>query len=511
MTRAREHLLIVAAAAVILSVGRFAAARDMKSHHTARIRALGAKFLARGFQPSWSPDGKRIVFARGVPRTKYDAKAGLAILDTDTGKSAELVKIGANPAWSPKDGKLIAYVRSSGPRRRDEEIWVVAAAGGEPRKIADGGFPSWSADGKTLFYHCRKQMNLMAIDTSAANARPKVIASVPFWYPAVSLDGKQVAFLSINDVVIADTKTGKTLRTWPISGGKPGLLGGWSPDGKYFCFGRRESSDHAGLWMVDVRNGRRSCITAGPFTMPAWSRDGKKIAFDRRTETGGEIWTIDAGASASLSVRTVARIDSSDRVELLDGKVLLGAIGEKQFALTAFFGKINIPASSVAGLVPGSRAGQMRLLLSDSQILTGKLETETLEIVTDAERTVRVPLTKITECGWRITKDKPYRSKPAAGATIEMRNGDRLHGKLIGEKLALKTEFGVASFVLAGAKTFSFDRQTPGVLIVKTFDGTTLRGRLAEETLAAAVTIGAATVTVKIPAKDIAIVFRQEP
>ena len=33
-------------------------------------------------------------------------------------------------------------------------------------------------------------------------------------------------------------------------------------------------------------------VTEGPFTAPAWSPDGAKLAFDRRGEEGYEIWML---------------------------------------------------------------------------------------------------------------------------------------------------------------------------------------------------------------------------
>jgi len=528
MTRGREHFFIAVLTMVLPAAGPARAQprdppappprdqpaappRDQPAAtpHSGEIKKLGGKIIAKGFKSSWSPDGKRIVFGGGIPGTRMDTTGGLTILDLATGKTTVLVKIGKDPVWSPKDGRLIAYVCGN---NQLEEIWVVASAGGGSRKIADGGFPTWLADAKTIFYQSRKQRTLMAVDASAPAARPKIVLPMQYWYPAVSLDGKRVAYRSGREVIIADTKTGRKLRTWPMPDTRAGFLGAWSPDGIHVGFGRYGRSDHFGLWMLNTNTGEAFRLTAGPFTMPAWSRDGTKIAFDYRTPNARAIWMIKVEAVAALSVRSIARVGTADRVALTDGNVLLGTIRNEEFTLTASFGEVKIPVTCVVGLAPAADGLGMRLTLADSQILTGALKTKTLKVVVGTSAPLKIPLAKIAECGWRITADKPAALKAGAAATtIKMRNGDRLLGKLTDKKLTLKTEFGPAPLLPAKARTMTFDPKTPRLLIARMFDGTTLRGQLVEKTLAVTIAIGSVTVMAKIPAKEIVAIIPPAP
>lgn len=256
----------------------------------AEVRTRGGRFLAKGFRSSWSPDGRRLVFG-----TKAGNPPGpLVTLELEGGKITEIANEGKDPAWSAKGAGLIAYVTGDGA---EEQVWLIEPSGKNSRKVADGGFPSWSADGKTLFFQSRKTFQLMAVDPAAPepSAAAKPLANVPWWYPAISPDGKRVAYRQGSQLVIAELPPGKGVKRYaPLPGA--GFLGSWSPDGKQFGFGGY-GSDLA-MIILDCQTERGVEFAPQWLTLPAWSPDGLKVAFDVRGPAGFEIWMIAAKALA---------------------------------------------------------------------------------------------------------------------------------------------------------------------------------------------------------------------
>ena len=150
---------------------------------------------------SWSPDGSRIVYSKGLSRDNWIANA-----DGTNQRRLNGLEADYGPVWSP-DGSRIAVGMTS-MRENRKEIWVFDADGRNQRRIARSAYTfgtplqrgevgfTWSFDGKQIAYFDIQgdDVVLTAIDVSGSNkhqiATLEGTPSPPVW----SHDGIRIAY-----------------------------------------------------------------------------------------------------------------------------------------------------------------------------------------------------------------------------------------------------------------------------------------------------------------------------
>jgi Tol biopolymer transport system component len=186
--------------------------------------------LTRGapaeLDPTWSPDGKRIAFARQVDG-RFDLFAweadgsGLSRL-TKTPRVDELA-----PAWSP-DGASIAFARyENGVERGPGDLWLMSASGGGERRVRGGdghdySGPAWSPDGKQLAL--LMDGHVAVTDRTGAAVRgltadEELKESRPSW----SSDGSRIAFTRDPGSIVITTPSGSNERRVPFDQAATGV------------------------------------------------------------------------------------------------------------------------------------------------------------------------------------------------------------------------------------------------------------------------------------------------
>ncbi|HEV8264697.1 MAG TPA: S9 family peptidase [Gemmatimonadales bacterium] len=278
--------------------------------------------------PQISPDGSQIVYTRRwVNKVEDRWDSALWIMNTDGSKNRFLVK-GSNARWSP-DGARIAYFADGEPKGTQLFVrWMDAeGATSQVTRVSENpGNLSWAPDGRSLaFTMLVKNEPTWRISMPSAPEGAK-------WTPAP----RMVDRLHYRRDRTGFIEQGTThLFLVPAEGGTPrqltsgdfgvselgaGLNYDWTPDGKSIVFdGLREpDADHryreSYLYTLDVATGavRQLVTTKGQWANPEVSPDGRSVAFTGRpygtfSYRANEVWTVGIDGNGMRALTTYDR------------------------------------------------------------------------------------------------------------------------------------------------------------------------------------------------------------
>jgi len=243
------------------------------------------------------------------------------------------------PSWSP-DGRRVVYERTDfAPRPQNQRLqsWMPNAE----YRYTDI-FPGFSRDGRLVVtdFLSRLTNPEASISTMAADGsnKQKVFqdktgaAYAPSWSP----DGQWIAFGFGSYLTLRTGRTGKIMmvradgtEAQDLTPGMPNAgFPSWSRDGKRIVY--RVWGDEEGLRLIDVASRSVSVLTKDYDNVPEWSPVDDRIMFTRRGAGGFDIYTIQADGTGLKQITTAPGNDAHS-AWTEDGRSLLWSSARNGF------------------------------------------------------------------------------------------------------------------------------------------------------------------------------------
>ena len=290
-------------------------------------------------EPRLSPDGRLAVVALTTSAPRHDGyRTALWLVPTNGGQPRQLtlgLRNDHHPRFSP-DGRTLAFLSDRRPIVEEEpdrpsdrddredatQVHLLPLDGGEARRLTDlpRGVTAfeWAPDGRSMVVTSSSRAATYAED---AKVRGRAVRRDPADPPESDfrfvdrldymLNGAGFTYDRVDHLWIVDGETGsaRRLTDGPTADRSPA----WSPDGRRIAFvaNRRRNADlleRSDIFVADTRTGDVTPITRGPksyFDNPAWLPDGKAIAalghrLPAATGSRNDVWLFAAdGTDAS--------------------------------------------------------------------------------------------------------------------------------------------------------------------------------------------------------------------
>jgi serine/threonine protein kinase len=298
-----------------------------------------------GFNPSWSPDGRKVVVGLdrfNSPTIRSLIPSALVVIDIQTGAKRTLTDGDAvQPSWSPNGYRIAYWGMHPGGGKRD--IWTIPSDGGPAVAVTGDDAldwnPVWSPDGRYLYFASNRggSMNFwrVAIDEKSGQVtgEPENVTTPSAYsqHLSFSRDGKRMAY-----VQQAETQSLQKIALDPLRGRTSGDLVAVvegtkyatnvdvSPDGEWLAYSSQgESREDIFVVKKDGTHLRQLLNDTFNDRFPRWSPDGSRLAFYSDRSGRYEVWIINVDGTGLHQVTFTSGSSAVYPVWSPDGKQMI--------------------------------------------------------------------------------------------------------------------------------------------------------------------------------------------
>jgi Tol biopolymer transport system component len=345
------------------------------------------RLTSDGYDPRWSPDGRRIAYATEGVEDPYSraVRSSLWTVDVASGKTTKIWDGDAvQPVWSPH-GTRIAFWANTGGQR---DIQTIAASGGSAVAItndpATDWAPEWSPDGRWLYFVSDRggSPNLWRVQVNetsgAVSGEPEPVTNGvrPISSARLARDGSRVVLSAMDrsfNLTLYDFDPAHPDRASPRSTLHSPTLGWCAPsmDATWLACTSRTAREDIVLMRADGTETRRLTDDAYKDRIATWSPDDKSLAFMSTRSGRWELWRIGTDGSGLRQLSATTDANGSWAAWSPDGtRIVTGSVVSTPYVLQVI--DPSRPAGeSVVDTIPAQERDVVNSWSSDGRLLVG--------------------------------------------------------------------------------------------------------------------------------------------